>query len=1054
MGWLTKSSPQQPERKGDLILDEYVDGPGRGLLRVLGTTPDPEYPSSNFVNHTAFGYERNELVYACIAEKATSMPEAPLRVYPAGPGRRDANENHRLRVLLDNPNPLLSEYELFEVLSMHLDLAGNAFWEIVRDRAGRVVELWPLRPDYMRMKRAGRRVHYGYAVDGVRVVPVEVVHFRLPSPIDPLVGTAPLRAALRAASVDNLATDHVASLLRNSAMPGVVVKVSELQQALDRETTERLKARWRESYGGRRKGEPAFLQTGMDVQQLGFSLKDLEMLDLRAVSETRICAAFGVPPILVGAYTGLQRCLPADSRVWTTAGPVRIADVKPGMTVWSEVDGHMEKLPVTNWALTDTRPVYTIRTKNRILRASGNHPILVRIPGSLGGGSNDERRVSYGYKRADEIAPGDHVVQAMDLPDQRGFTGPDGSPVSGDLMRWLGAMLGDGSVGSGTIRMAMPPADRCHEHYVALAKSLFTRQARGSGGSSTIQLLVERAPISVGVRERDFGFRSAVGARQMVSLGVSGTAKTKRIPAWVFGLGRELRLELLAGIVDTDGYVDSRGSLTLALCNRDLLEDVRDLLISCGIQCSNIAERIIPASALPNQGLHESYVAWAFTASSAVDVAQIPFTDDLYRQRVEANAQRQKRCGFDAAKAGLDPEHFGFFKVRSVEVGPAEPLYDIEVAGGGHNFIADGVVVSNSTFSNYAEARRSFWEETLMPAHRRIRDAIALQLLPLVAPPGKGVQPVKLRFDYSEVLALRESEQQRYERASRALSGGGITINEFRHEIGLDKTPGGDVFLMPSGVIATRDVDGALEPIAGYGEPTPAPAGDQTDGGDSAKAIEVKALTDAEEGDADAHREVLSSFVAARREVLLAQVHGKASGDRSTWATDLAESLFGVALAAASAAGVLVWPEYDEDRTKAYQWRRCENAAAAFLAGLLDGVKEALADPEPRVAVEAVLDAYEGFRAERVGQTLATESRSWGAEEGGRQAESAGRVSTKSWRVTHKSPRASCKSANGQAVAIGAKFRNGLKHPGDSSKGPDYSAGCTCRLDVEVKEKD
>src|SRR5258708_12531177 len=45
----------------------------------------------------------------------------------------------------------------------------------------------------------------------------------------------------------------------------------------------------------------------MDVQSLGMSLRDLEFPDLRAFSESRICAALQVPPILVGAKVGLDR---------------------------------------------------------------------------------------------------------------------------------------------------------------------------------------------------------------------------------------------------------------------------------------------------------------------------------------------------------------------------------------------------------------------------------------------------------------------------------------------------------------------------------------------------------------------------------------------------------------------------------------------------------------------------------------------------------------------------------------------------------------------------
>ncbi|NNG20505.1 phage portal protein [Naumannella sp. ID2617S] len=298
MGWLSRRSV---ETKGDL---DY-----RTLVRLgLGdsATPDPEYPATNFMSHVANGYDRNELVFACIVEKATSTPEAPLRVYPTI-RQSEPIENHRLRRLIAQPNPLITEFELFEITVMHLDLAGNAFWEIVRDRSGQVVELWPLRPDRIRMKRQGRQVAYGYIVEDSRLVDVEVVHFRYPNPVDPLVGTPPMRAALRATALDNNTTDFVKTLLQNQAMPAVAITLGDLDTVLDEATTTRLRTKWMESYGGRNQGKPVFLQTGMDVKALGLNLSDLEFPDMRTVAEARICMAFGVPPIIVGAKVGLDR---------------------------------------------------------------------------------------------------------------------------------------------------------------------------------------------------------------------------------------------------------------------------------------------------------------------------------------------------------------------------------------------------------------------------------------------------------------------------------------------------------------------------------------------------------------------------------------------------------------------------------------------------------------------------------------------------------------------------------------------------------------------------
>jgi intein/homing endonuclease len=168
-------------------------------------------------------------------------------------------------------------------------------------------------------------------------------------------------------------------------------------------------------------------------------------------------------------------------------------------------------------------------------------------------------------------------------------------------------------------------------------------------------------------------------------------AKAKRVPGWVFGLHRELRLAFLAGLIDTDGSIDRRGTLKIQLANRPLVEDVKALLVGCGIQTSNLYHQVFDAAVLPNPGSKDQYESWAIVCSSAEEVATIPFADSLYRTRVQANAGRRRRGGKDAAKAGLDG-CLGFYTVRSIVSEVVEPVYGLEVAGG-QAFIADGLVV-------------------------------------------------------------------------------------------------------------------------------------------------------------------------------------------------------------------------------------------------------------------------------------------------------------------------------------------------------------------------
>ena len=356
----------------------------------------------------------------------------------------------------------------------------------------------------------------------------------------------------------------------------------------------------------------------------------------------------------------------------------------------------------------------------------------------MGGGANATRHAGLDWRPVPQLQPGDRVVQVQHLPDLGGAKLPDGELATQPLLQFLGAFIGDGCFdGNWGVRLCIPKTDRVRAHYEQLAQSLFTKHAdrhyahpgRRIRDGSTEQMLAlraqgwtqaaiaarfglargsvqdrlrtatrtlesQRSPIVTAESRNAFRFSSTHAVQCLQRCGLVQGAKVKRVPGWVFGLRRELRLAFLAGLVDTDGSIDRRGTLKIQLANRPLVEDVKALLVGCGIQSSNLYHQIFDAAVLPNPGRKDHYDSWAIVCSSAEEVATIPFVDSLYRTRVQTNAGRRRRGGKDAAKAGLD-DCLGFYTVRSIAPESVEPVYDLEVAGG-HALIADGLVVRPS----------------------------------------------------------------------------------------------------------------------------------------------------------------------------------------------------------------------------------------------------------------------------------------------------------------------------------------------------------------------
>lgn len=745
---------------------------------------------------------------------ARTFPEAPPMLWRIGAGGVEEPEpGHPLLRVLQRPNEFYSGVLLWMATIIDWKTDGNAYWFVSRNRSGTPLELWWM-PHWMVDPKGDDRTfitHYEYRITSgtYELRPEDVVHFRFGMDSeDPRRGLSPLKSVLREIFTDDEAAKFTASLLRNMGVPGVIVSPDsdEPPSADDLKIT---KAYVSEMFSGERRGEPLVLSGKTKVEQFGFSPEQLTLRELRRIPEERVTAVLGVPAIVAGLGAGLDRstfCLPGDARVWTPNGPSEIRDIQPGQIVWSFADGGIEPRRVKEAGCTGVKPLREIRTKNRTVRATGNHPFLVRVPGSMTAGANHERHPSYEWRPAAELEIGDRVVQPKSLPDQGGTTLPDGTPADARMMQFLGALVGDGTVNAAGVRMAMPPGDRCVGAYREMASALFTKQARQSGGDVAAQDAVERAPVVIQERERDFGFSSAAAARMLVELGFGGRAHTKRVPSWVWAMSREHRLAFLAGLVDTDGHIDKRGALTFTFCNRSLTFDVRDLLVSVGIQACNVAAKTVP-NRLPQPGLSDSYQAWTFTASSAQQVAEIPFADPLYRERVHANRSRHRSDGFDSEKAGLSDD-LGFYEIKSIRELPPEPIYDLEIEGS-HSFVADGIVVHNT---NYNEAREAAYEESIIPSQRLLAEDVRFQLLPLY---GEDPFDFRVGFDHSKVRVLQEDLYRQALRLDLAVRGGWAMVKEARRPMGLDVDDERDsVFLRPANATQVDGQTGRMSPLA------------------------------------------------------------------------------------------------------------------------------------------------------------------------------------------------------------------------------------------------
>lgn len=278
------------------------------MLLPVGVTPgQPIFPQQNFRNNALFGYKKNEVIYACMTYKADSMSQVDLDVFNT---KGEQVEMHPLELLMKKPNPHISGFDMLYMLLIDLDLAGRAYFEKVRSGSGQVVQLWRMRPDYVKPIASETAFIAAYEYDpgtGKKVIlpPEDVIEFKLFDPLNIYQGQAPVSVAGRVGDVDSAGVDYLKSFFDAGGMPTGFLRTT---MPVDQKVVDQIKADWQASYGGAKNWtKPAVLAFGAEYQKLGASLNDMAADKIDAKTISRIAMVLKVNPILIGAAHGLAR---------------------------------------------------------------------------------------------------------------------------------------------------------------------------------------------------------------------------------------------------------------------------------------------------------------------------------------------------------------------------------------------------------------------------------------------------------------------------------------------------------------------------------------------------------------------------------------------------------------------------------------------------------------------------------------------------------------------------------------------------------------------------
>lgn len=346
-------------RDGSMTLNQYAsmlnqfsyDGwtyPG-GMRQTLAANGTERAPN-NFEGLVDHAYRANGIIFACMLVRMQVFSSTRFQWQRILNGKPSDTFGNRDLALFEEPWSGGTTQDLLTRMIQDADLAGNSYWYAESTLATIGTqdpkrELVRLRPDWVQIIGVPRRINSGhrrhipnpnggqvgwrkagylYTENGggseSEAVPFtvdEVAHFApTPDPLGVFIGMSWLTPVIREIQADQAMTRYQQRFMDNGATPNIIIRHfpglpgSGGGPGIAGATQEGVR-KWVEEFddktaGIERAGKTMHLYPGADATVVGSNLKEIEFKVVRGHGETRIAAAAGAPPVIVGLSEGLQ----------------------------------------------------------------------------------------------------------------------------------------------------------------------------------------------------------------------------------------------------------------------------------------------------------------------------------------------------------------------------------------------------------------------------------------------------------------------------------------------------------------------------------------------------------------------------------------------------------------------------------------------------------------------------------------------------------------------------------------------------------------------------
>lgn len=287
------------------------------------TTAKKSYSNTNWVNIIGGNDKESNIayswVYTGITTRAENLINANIYLYQKSKsGEIKELDNHPFLDMMNSFNLYGQTFEdIIYSISMNLDVYGNAFVHILKDKANRPAQFILLPTSKITQvfsENAVSGYEYRTTTKVLKYNVDEIIHFKLPSLDNQFYGTPTIQSCKFAIDIDCFQQTYQKAFYENNGAVGLALQTDH---ELSDEAFQRTLSMWNDKYSGASNANRvALLDNGLKIETFNNNPKEVDFKESRIELRDEILGKLRVPKNILGITQDVNRAN-ADASIYT-----------------------------------------------------------------------------------------------------------------------------------------------------------------------------------------------------------------------------------------------------------------------------------------------------------------------------------------------------------------------------------------------------------------------------------------------------------------------------------------------------------------------------------------------------------------------------------------------------------------------------------------------------------------------------------------------------------------------------------------------------------------